>query len=119
MDPDINEYLTAWETGKADWTEQILTASQLMALDLRGRGIIKSPANIMRFDDVAHLCAYKTLSIIYGGLGGESIKVKKVEVDKEYDRIKNSLVFTTDKYENGVVTKENLPQSKEFRLKRK
>ena len=119
MDPDINEYLTAWETGKTDWTEQILTASQLMALDLRGRGIIKSPSNIMRFDDVAHLAAFKTLSIIYGGLGGENIKLKKTEVDKEYDRIKNSLVFTTDKQETGQVNKENLPQNKEFRLKRK
>jgi len=118
MDPDINEYLTAWESGKTDWTEQILTASQLMALDLRGRGIIKSPANIMRFDDVAHLAAFKSLSVIYGGLGGEKIK-KKVEVDKEYDKLKNSLIFTTDKYENGVVTKENLPKEKEFRLKRK
>lgn len=95
LDPDINEYLTSWEAGKTSWLDQILTASKLLVLDVRSRGMIKTYGQILRFDDVYHACAYETLSIIYSGLGPKFIE-KKQEADKEYKRAIGSLKMTLD-----------------------
>jgi hypothetical protein len=70
IDSEVDSFLTAWGgVSKTDWNEQIMLASQQVVLDLRSRGLITHPGQVLRFDDVHMGTTYKTLSLIYSGLG--------------------------------------------------
>lgn len=70
IDSEINNYLLAWGgVGKLDWNEQIVLASQYLIYDLKSKGLIIHPGNILRFDDVSLACAHRALMIIYAQLG--------------------------------------------------
>lgn len=76
IDSEINNYLLAWGgITKTNWNEQLLLASQYLIYDLKSKGLIIHPGNILRFDDVSMACAHRCLMIIYAQLG-ESFKDK-------------------------------------------
>jgi len=80
--PDINDYLTTW--GVSDWTLQILEASKQVVADLKARNIIGHSGQLIRFDDINIPTAYKTLAIIYDGLGGQDFREMRNEMEVKY-----------------------------------
>lgn len=95
LDPDINDYLTNWKAAKTNWIDQILIASEHLVLDLKQGDIIKSGANILRFDEIYLACAYRTLAVIYNGLG-EKFKDKREKALSEYKGIMQGMQLTID-----------------------
>lgn len=102
INPDIDQFLTSWASGKTNWNEQILLASEHVVADLKERGLAKSNGEILRFDDVSLACAYKTLELIFIPLG-KSYADKRSDYAKAYTKIMNSQRFTFDKNKDGKV----------------
>ena len=69
IDPEVDNFLTSWASGKTDWLEQILLGGQHLIADLQARNLITRPGQILRFEDVSLATAYRTLVIIYNKLG--------------------------------------------------
>jgi len=101
LDPDINEYLTSWTSGKTSWIDQIVVASNNIILDLKGKGLISNPAQILKFDELYLAAAYKTLAIIYNGLGDKFIQ-KRDYANASYNAIINSIGITVDRNGNAI-----------------
>lgn len=100
INPDINEFLSSWQSGKTDWNEQIMLGSAQVVADLKQRGLVKSGAQILRFDDVSWAAAYKTLSMIFIPLG-KAYEDKRRAYEKQYDLIMNAERFTFDVNNDG------------------
>ena len=107
LDPDINEYLTSWLTGKTDWKDQIMVASNHVILDLKNRGLVRSGSEILRFDELYLSTAYRTLAVIYDGLG-KKFADKKKEAMAEYKKIMDNIKFTLDNDSNARVTRDEV-----------
>lgn len=69
LDPEINDFLTSWKSGKTSWLEQIKVASRMVVSDLKSRSLILHSGNIIRFDDYNLPTAFRTLANIYSVLG--------------------------------------------------
>lgn len=110
LDPDINNIKTAWDANKTDWTDQILTASESVVLDLKNRKILQRANQILRFDELYLPTAYKTLSIIYGALGNEYID-KRDDSRAQYSSLISKLNLTIDDTKDGHVTKSKISNS--------
>lgn len=105
VDPEINQYLTPWGgSSKLNWDEQIQLASMHLVADLRARGIVLHAGNILRFDDIALACAYRTLAVIYGPLG-EAFNGRRAQALEQYEKLLNVKRFTIDVDTNGRVDK--------------
>lgn len=100
IDPEINLYLNSWETGKTDWNEQILVASQLVIADMKRRGLISHPGMVLRFDDVALATAYRTLMLIYAKLG-EAFVGPKQDAMRNFRELMDIKRFTIDKSQDA------------------
>jgi hypothetical protein len=107
LDPDINEYLTNWAAGKTNWEDQSIAASELVILDLKGKGLIRNPAQILRFDELYYAVAWKTLSLIYGGLGNK-FNEKRAYAEDQYRAIVNTAKMLVDADNNAFVNKNEL-----------
>ncbi len=104
IDPEINEYLTPWGgASKTTWDEQIITASESVVAELKQRGLVVHPGQVLRFDDVYEATVYKTLMIIYSQLG-ESFKAKFDAAKDEYIIRMSQKRWTFDKDKDGAVS---------------
>ena len=101
-DIEINSFMPAFEAGKADWIKEIITASELMLGDLKGKGLVISRGQILRFDDVSSACDLKALALIYSNLG-KAYEEKRVRKELEYEKAINLRRFTFDLNNNAVV----------------
>lgn len=104
LDVEVNQFLNAFESGKLDWTREIITATELMIRDLMRRGLVVNRGQVLRFDDVSIPCDLKTLSLIYSNLGN-AYKDKRLEKESEYEQAINIRNFTFDQNNNGAVDK--------------
>lgn len=102
IDPEIDNYLTSWASGKTDWIEQIRIASDHLITDMEARGFIVHPGNILRISDVSLATAYRTLALIYNKLG-EGFDYQKVEAMKNYNSLLSKRRWTVDTNDNGEV----------------
>lgn len=108
IDPEIDEYLVPWGgVSKTNWDEQILLGSNHLVADLRARGLISTPGNVLRFDDVSLACAYRTLAFIYSRLG-EAFAARKVDALENYRELLNLKGFTFDSSRDGVVQRQEI-----------
>lgn len=108
IDPEINEYLVPWGgSSKVNWDEQIQLASQHLVADMRAKGLIISPGNILRFDDVSLACAYRTLAVIYSRLG-EAFAARKADALDQYSKLLDVKRFTIDADKNGRVDRSEI-----------
>lgn len=86
---------TQFKSGKTDWGEQIVAASEAIIADLISRKVICSRGQIMDSERFAEACSHKTAAIIYGGLGNayaESV----IRANGEYRRCMNQDNFRID-----------------------
>jgi len=108
IDPEINEYLVPWGgVSKTNWDEQIQLASNHVVADLRSRGLVVAPGNVLRFDDVSLATAYRTLQIIYSRLG-EAFAPRKQDAQENYEKLLNLKGFTFDTNRNGLAEKQEI-----------
>jgi hypothetical protein len=107
IDPDLGRIMTAWDSNKTDWLEQILTASEIVALDLKGRKIIKNQGQIFRFDELYIPTAYKALSIIYAALDDEYTD-KRDDARAMYHKLLGPQILSVDKNKDGHLSKHEI-----------
>lgn len=102
IDPEINRYLTSWETGKTDWERQLRLASQHVIQKLKVRGLVVHPGQILLNDDVSWATAYRCLEIIYSRLG-EGYEFQRDEARRSAEMFMNQKRFTFDLNQDGQV----------------
>ena len=111
LDPDINDYLTAWGgVGKLDWNEQIRVASTMMAAKLKRKKIIYERQNILRFDDFYLPTAYLCLANIYTVLG-PSFAEKKASALTDMNDLLSIGNYTVDKDGDASQSRDELRSS--------
>lgn len=99
-DIEIDTYLTSFAADKADWIEQIITASKHVVLDLKRMGIIINRGQILRLDDVSIPATLQTLILIYMNLG-PSYKERRDELVVKYKEALNLRYMSTDQNMDG------------------
>ena len=110
LDVTINQFLTSFSAGKTNWDDEIITASVQLVNDLRRRGLVVSPGEILRFDDVSMACDYKTLMLIYKNLGpGYKDKLDQAKLD--YEDTINLRRFSFDTDANAFLDRGELNNS--------
>jgi hypothetical protein len=103
IDPEIDNYKEPWGgVSKTNWVEQTMLGSQHVVAELKSRGLILSPGNILRFDDVCLATTYRTLMIIYAMLG-KDFEEKYKNAEKEFKVLMDIKRFTFDKNQDGKV----------------
>lgn len=102
IDPEINNYLDSWQSGKTDWIEQIRIASEHVITDMQGRGLVVHPGNILRLSDVSLATAYRTLALIYNKFG-EGFEFQKNEAMKSYNMFMSKKRWILDTNNNAEV----------------
>jgi hypothetical protein len=109
LDPDIDQYLTNWESGKTNWTEQIILASTQVTIDLKKNGLLDDVAQLLRIDrEIELLTAYKTLITIYSGLGGDKFNQKKADTVLTYNDLIGGITVAVDKDGDGLLDRSEL-----------
>ena len=103
LDPEIDNFLTSWEAGKTDWERQLRVGSSHVVQDLKVRGLIVHPGQILRMDDVSWATAYKTLEIIYTRLG-EGYEFQQSDAKEKYKHFLNQKRFTFDRNRDALVS---------------
>ena len=100
VDPDIEQYLASWETGKADWNEQLVIASDHVVTDLKARGLIVHSGQILRIDEFSLATSYKCLALIYMVLGPD-FEFRLEKVKENYKELMGARRFTFDMNRDG------------------
>jgi len=95
IDPDLDQYLTSWETGKTDWDEQLINGTNHVIADFKARSVVIHPGQLLRIDEFSMATAYKTLSLIYTMLGPD-LEFRRDDSDKRYKQFMDIKRFTVD-----------------------
>lgn len=103
-DPEINQYLTGWAAAKANWVDEIRSASAEIVLDLKSKNLIINNGQIVRFDDLSIPCAYYTLAFIYNAFG-KNYDEKRDAYMAKYKQYINSSRLTFDSNKDGDVSR--------------
>lgn len=61
--------LNSWETGKTDWLDQRITATEYVIQDLKRRNIIAERSQVVETSVLMEPAIHRTAHIIYNGLG--------------------------------------------------
>jgi len=103
--PEVDNYLEAWGgEEKTDWIPEIIAASEQMVIDLKGRGLVVHPGQILLFDDVSYGAQMKTLANIMVELG-PAFDERRAERMKEYNASLSIKRFTLDVNRNARTEK--------------
>ncbi len=101
LDPDMDDYLATWESGKTNWDEQLQAASDQVIADMKSRGIILHPGQILRMDEVGWATAYRALMMIYPVLG-TPLQFRLEDATLKYDKLMSLKRFTIDTNADGI-----------------
>ncbi len=96
IDTQINRFLDSFESGKTDWEDEIVTASQMLVADLRRRGLVTHYGQVLRFEDVTLAADLKTLILIYQNLG-PGFRQKLEDARADYEKTLDMGRYTFDK----------------------
>lgn len=101
-DIEINNYFPAFETGKTDWIKEIVTASKMVTLDLRAKGLLEHWGQLITYEDIHIATNYKCLELIYFSLG-KNYDEKRIEVQKMYEKALSPKRLTIDENMSGRI----------------
>jgi hypothetical protein len=110
LEISINKFLPSFGTGKTDWNNEIMTASQHVVEDLKTRGIILSEGQILRLDDVSLPTSYKTLVLIMASLG-KGFEDKRDYYEARYKEYISKINLSLDKNSDGILSRSELHTS--------
>lgn len=77
------QLLEKFETGKSDWIDQEILASNDIVKDLKYRDIIKTKGQLLDWNDLTAACVYRTAVIILDNFG-ESYRDDRNEMEAKY-----------------------------------
>jgi hypothetical protein len=102
--PDLTKsaILTAHTAGKTDWTDQHCLAAEEIIRDLRDRGVIYSPAQLLSWEALTEPAVHKVAEIICGAFGEHKDGERRLAGDR-YDKAMSALSFPRDKDADGHV----------------
>lgn len=69
IDVEVDSYFGSFASGKTDWVDEIITVSKLVVTDLKSRGLIVAPGQVIELTDIYLPATFKTLELIYSNLG--------------------------------------------------
>ncbi len=93
--------LDMWETGKTDWEEQRVLASEYVVTDLKKRSIIIERSQILDISILQEPCVHKTAAMIFSGLGPKNYESEIENALKRYSNAINLQKFEVDANANG------------------
>jgi hypothetical protein len=91
---------TRFKTGKTNWVEQEVTASQIIVNDLAMRGIIASKDQVVDVKRFELACVFKTAELIFSSLG-QSYVEERNEARKSYSELMSRGSFNVDLSKDG------------------
>jgi len=110
IDVQINQFLTSFASGKTSWDDEIVTASMMVVNDMRRRGIIVHPGNLLRFDDVTLATDWMTLQLIYRNLGPAFVD-RLTRAKEEYERAISVKAFSLDQNNDAFLNRSEITGS--------
>jgi hypothetical protein len=93
---------TAFATGKEDWHDQLILASDFIISDLKSRNLMISKNQLLTLDRFTNACVYKTAEIIFTGLGEKWIDLA-TRANNLYNEDMNLDNFGIDQNQDGVM----------------
>jgi hypothetical protein len=93
--------LDSWETGKTDWLDQRVIASEYIVTELKKRSIIKERSQILDISILQEPCVHRAAEIIYSGLGPKNYESEISNAGKRYGKAINLNKFEVDVNMNG------------------
>ena len=116
--PDLvrSNYMAAFETGKTDWDEQSVTASNLVIQDLIRKQIINSGGQLLDRHKMTPAATSKLAEIIFNA-GGDKRKDDKDAARKEYSIRMNLSLYNRDENSDGRLDRKEI-KSRQGRLVR-
>lgn len=102
--PDLlrSSVLAAFKTGKTNWEEQHVLASEELVLELRQRNLLYSGSQILDWQKYSLAATYKTAAIIMGGFGDDWADRRDNAEDKFIDNLEKAGVGI-DRNEDGAL----------------
>lgn len=97
-----SDFLTAFETGKADWEEQHVKAAEIIIADLIKKRVIIAPEQILDRRKFIGASVCKVAEIIYTAFGNDYLTQKKEAYD-EYHRRLDISQYSTDTNGNAIL----------------
>lgn len=110
--PDLvrSDVLDHFETGKTDWNEQLIAASEIIVRDLKKKGIIKSGNQILNAGIFKDACVHKLAEIVYNGFGKDYVEQRR-EAMKQYESALNLSLFQVDSDKNALLSPSEIKMS--------
>ncbi len=96
-----NVLLDSWETGKTDWEEQRVIASEYIVTDLKKRSIIIERSQILDTSILQEPCVHKAAQMIFSGLGPKNYADEIASAATRYGDAINLGKFEVDANANG------------------
>jgi len=102
--PDLllSAVLTQFKAGKTNWDEQTLDAAEFIINDLRSRGVICSPSQILNWEMFKEASVAKLAEFIFSAFG-QSFEIQKTGAKELYRSAMNSLIKHIDENNNGIL----------------
>lgn len=97
-----SNYLSAFKSGKTDWEEQHIKASDLIIQDLQKKGVILGPEQVLDKRKFLGASVCKTAEIIYTAFGNDYIEQRKAAAS-EYSKRLDLSQFNTDMNNNAIL----------------
>jgi len=94
---------TAFASGKTDWADQLILASQFVIADLKSRNLIFSKDQILDMKRFKDACCYKAAEMIFGGLG-EKWNDTSGQARTRYSEDMNMDNFGIDQNADGILS---------------
>jgi len=98
-------FMTALESGKTDWEEQRVIASERVVEDLQEKGIINFKEEIVDRKFYKSACIQKTAEVIYRQLGDDFVDQKN-DARLEYNKRINKRIHRVDNDNDGRLDRE-------------
>lgn len=100
---------TSWESGKTDWEEQRVKASELIIQKMKAKNMIKNENQIIIKEDLAAATVQKTAEVIFRGMGDdyndnrdEAKKESAIRLNESFPIIDLDKNARGDYYETGT-----------------
>lgn len=95
-------FLDAFESGKTNWEEQHVKAAELIIQDLKRKGVIIGPEQLLDISLLRPAAICKTAEIIFNSFGSD-YATQKQDARKEYDVRIDLSKFVVDTNNNAIV----------------
>lgn len=101
--PHLNQSVlkSSWETGKTDWLDQLITASEYVLSDLVKKSVIIERSQVLDIALLRAACVHKTAMTIMTGLGAKNYVEEIKEAHKLYSLAINIKKYDVDANANG------------------